>query len=303
MKIKFSVMTDLHTEFIHDAPERLSAFMRASKLEKCDFCIELGDFSPPGEIHASQKRRIKSMLDSFDLPFYHVLGNHDLDDHTKSRVLAHFGMDKAYYSFDAGQTHFVVLDACCFFDNGEAFDYDNGNYRHVKGSAPCIPQDQLDWLALDLAGTKYKSVIFSHQSLIESRSSISNADELRAVLSSAPHGVLAAICGHEHVDRLEKREGIYYYCLNSASYYWSGSAYDHSTYGEELEREYPHLRNIFPYKAPLFAIIEINEGEMLIRGSAGEFVGATPEELHFKKFGLCDSVTATVKDHRLSIEE
>lgn len=301
MKTKFAVITDLHTEFIHDAPERLSVFLREAERTGCDFCVDLGDFSPPGDIHKDQKLAISELLREFTIPFYHLIGNHDVDDHKKEKVTGHLGLERGYYSFDTLGVHFAVLDACCFFDKGRAYDYDNGNYRAIKGAMPCIPKEQLAWLSADLESTKYPTVLFSHQSLIESRSSISNANELRSVLKKAPHGVILAVCGHEHVDRLEKKDGIYYYCLNSASYYWAGSAYRHTTYGKELERKYQHLQSIFPYREPLFAIIEIDDNEIVIRGRESEFVGATPEAMAFKKPGLCDKITAGVKNRVLPL--
>ena len=56
MKVKFGVIADLHTEFIHDAPNRLEVFLGECEREACDFCIELGDFCPPGEIHKWEKK-------------------------------------------------------------------------------------------------------------------------------------------------------------------------------------------------------------------------------------------------------
>lgn len=299
--MKFGVIADLHTEFIHDAPKRLEVFLGECEREACDFCIELGDFCPPGEIHKWEKKEIRSLLEEFDIPFYHVIGNHDTDDHKKETVVDHLGMPCSYYSFDFGGVHFAVLDACYFENEGKQISYDNGNYRNVRGATPIIPESELEWLAYDLSKAKYPSVIFSHQSLVESRSSISNAEKLREVLAKAPMGVMLAICGHEHVDRLEKKDGIYYYCLNSASYYWAGSAYSHTTYGEKIEREYRHLRSVFPYSKPLFAIVEIDDEIINIRGREGNIVGATPRELGFKKAGLVDKVTASVKDRTIRI--
>ena len=301
MNVKFGVIADLHTEFIHDAPERLERFFSECEREGCDFCVELGDFCPPGEIHAHEKRKIHALIEKFHIPFYHVIGNHDVDDHKKDTVAEHLGMSGAYYSFDFGNVHFVVLDACYFSDGERRISYNEGNYRAVKGSAPIIPDAELEWLCRDLANAEYPSVVFSHQSLIESRSSISNAEALRAVFAEAPQGVMLSVCGHEHVDRLDEKDGVYYYCLNSASYYWAGSEYSHTTYGEKIEKEYRHLRSVFPYSEPLFAIVKIGGGVIEIKGREGNIVGATPQELGFKKVGLIDKVTASVKDRTIRI--
>lgn len=304
MKVRFGVCADLHTEFIHDAPARMDCFLQAAEEAACDFCIELGDFCPPGEKNISHKEQIRARLKALPMPFYHALGNHDMDRSRKSDVLTYLGAEKGYGSFDCGGVHFAVLDACCFFDGTACRDYENGNYKYAAeaGSVSMLSPEVLTWLEKDLAAAQYPTVLFSHQSLVESRACIGNAEALRAVLRRAPHGVILAICGHEHVDRLECVEGVYYYCLNSMSYYWAGRAYDHETYGSEIEAVYPMLRQVFPYRDPLFAIVEINDGELRITGRTSEIVGATPEQMHFKKEGLVDPITASVCDRVLALD-
>ena len=298
MKVRFGVCADLHTEYIHDAPARMERFLSACEDAGCDFGIELGDFCPPGEKNISDKETIRRRLRTLAMPFYHVLGNHDMDRNRKSDVLCYLGAKNSSYSYDCGGVHFVVLDACCFATEDGCREYANGNYRYAAEgkSVSMLSSETLAWLAADLADAQYPSVLFSHQSLIESRASIGNAEELRAVLRKAPHGVILAICGHEHVDRLEEREGVHYYCLNSMSYYWAGRAYDHETFGAEHEGRCPLLRHVFPYRDPLFAIVEIDDGEIRITGRTSEIVGSTPEQMHFVKSGLVDPITASVID-------
>ena len=304
MKVRFGVCADLHTEFIHDSVARMDCFLHACEEAACDFGIELGDFCPPGEKNISHKEQIRERLATLSMPFHHVLGNHDMDRNRKSDVLAYLGERESYYSFDCGGVHFVVLDACCFADGETCRDYDNGNYKYAAEGdrVSMLSSETLDWLAKDLAVATYPTVLFSHQSLIESRASIGNAEALRAILRQAPKGVILAICGHEHVDRLERREGVYYYCLNSMSYYWAGRAYDHETFGEEAEMSHPMLRHVFPYRDPLFAIVEIEDGEIRITGRTSEIVGATPEQMNFKKAGLVDPITASVIDRVLALD-
>ena len=303
MKVRFGVCADLHTEYIHDSVARMDCFLHACEEAACDFGIELGDFCPPGEKNISHKEQIRERLATLSMPFYHVLGNHDMDRNRKSDVLAYLGAGKAYHSFDCGGVHFVALDACCFFDGARCCDYDNGNYKYAAEGdrVSMLSSEALDWLAKDLAEASYPTVLFSHQSLVESRACIGNAEALRAILRQAPKGVILAICGHEHVDRLEQCEGVYYYCLNSMSYYWAGRAYDHETFGEEAEASYPMLRHVFPYRDPLFAIVEIEDGEIRITGRTSEIVGATPEQMNFKKPGLVDPITASIADRTLKL--
>lgn len=75
-----------------------------------------------------------------ELPFFQVIGNHDLDfegatDAASARTFrSHFG--PTYYAFDRGLVHYVVLDDV-FWSGQEYFGY--------------LDDDQLGWLAQDLA--------------------------------------------------------------------------------------------------------------------------------------------------------
>lgn len=300
MNVRFGIIADLHAEFIPDAPHRMEVFLQECRQKACDFIVELGDFCPPGPVNQTKKNQLYALLKNVPIPFYHIIGNHDTDSHSKEELLKHWNMPAPYYSFDFGGVHFAVLDACWFSKDGQQLSYDNGNYKSA-GAKTVLPDKELSWLKQDLACAKYPTVIFSHPSLVESRASITNAAKVRKVFSQAPLGVMLCVCGHEHVDRITQKDGVYYYCLNSASYYWAGSAFKHSTYGQEIEQTYPQIKNVFPYSDPLFAIIEINTDAVKIFGRSGHIVGPTPAELHFQKEGLCDPVTPSVSDRVLSL--
>lgn len=312
-KVAFGICADLHTDFIHDSVERMKIFLEKCREYQVDFCVELGDFCQPGTLNEKEKQEILGMLEVSGLSCFHVLGNHDMDEFSKEQVLEYLGglgkwrdwsdaaRSESHASFDCGGIHFVLLDANYYRVGEEYFPYDHGNYKLAPPEAqvPVLPPSELVWLEEDLAQTSYPTVVFSHQSLIESRTGIRNPEDFRKVIRKAPAGVCLAVCGHEHVDRLECKEGVWYYCLNSMSYYWAGGNFDHSTYGEEIEADHPLLRCVFPYKDPLFCIVEIDAEGIQIRGTASEIVGAAPEELAFRKQGLVDPVTASVQDRRL----
>ena len=301
MQVRFGIMADAHIEFMHDGAERIRAFLDACLEEKCDFFVDLGDFLPPGEMNAEEKEKILRMLREFPLPRYHVLGNHDTDENEKADVLSYLSAQDGARSFDVGGVHFVLLDACFFRENGREIAYENGNYKRTEGEVPVLPKTELDFLRADLAAAKHPTVIFSHQSLIESRTGIKNPEAFRSAIADAKNGVLLSVCGHEHVDRLEKRDGTYYLCLNSMSYYWAGERYDHETYGRTIEEKHPLLRYVFPYRDPLFAIVEITDAAITVTGRSSTIVGTAPEALNFQKKGLTDKVTASVKNRRLPL--
>lgn len=305
MKTSFGICADLHTDFIHDGPERVKKFIKQCDRSDVDFYVQLGDFCTPGELRQDDNRAILGMLQNCSKPFYHILGNHDMDANSKEDVLAYLGQKQANFSFDCGEVHFVVLDASYYKSGEQYYSYDHGNYKKDTKNAevPVVPPKVLAWLKDDLANAKYPSVIFSHQSLIESRTGIRNCDEFRQAIADAPKGVLMAMCGHEHVDRAEYKDGVWYVCLNSMSYYWAGEAYDHTTYGEIVEKECPLLRFVFPYREPLFATVTIDNDSIYISGTESEIVGMLPEKMSFKKEGFNEKITAVIQNRKLSLQK
>ena len=302
--MKFGIFADSHIDYIHDGVSRVGKFYDAARENGVDFCIQLGDFCSPYENKLEIKKAALALVNSQPMPTYHVLGNHDMDNNSKSEVLSFIGQGSAYGSFDLGGVHFIYLDASYYREGGEEISYDRGNYKKAADTdLPLLPKAELEWLARDLESAEYPSVIFTHQSLIESRAGIINAEDFRKVIRKAPCGVLACICGHEHVDRIEEKEGVIYYCLNSMSYYWAGSAYTHSPYGEKIEAEFPLLKYVFPYEEPLFAIIEITDEEIRICGRETEIVGIKPHEVDFKKAGLVDPVESLIRSRIIRREK
>jgi len=87
-------------------------------------------------LYPEYERAVRDMA----VPFFQVLGNHDLvqtsatDEGAAVTFGRHFG--PTYYSFDRGEVHYVVLD--------DVFWYGAGYIGHVE-------QRQLSWLAADLA--------------------------------------------------------------------------------------------------------------------------------------------------------
>ena len=73
------------------------------------------------------------------MPFFQVVGNHDLDfgpsdDGSVQTFCRHFGPN--YYAFDRGEVHYIVLDNV---------------FWHGEGYIGYVTDDQLNWLAQDLA--------------------------------------------------------------------------------------------------------------------------------------------------------
>ena len=308
-KVKFGMFTDLHVDIMHDTEDRLREALEAMSSEGVDFVIQLGDFCYPDEgkkcickpenlpvnlknaleqPSLSDKDDIRGLYRNFEKPSYHVIGNHDCDMCSKRQVLDYHGVEgEAYYSFDVGDFHFVVLDANYFMEDGEYFSYENGNYFDKSPgkirTLPYLSQKELDWLKSDLDSTDKKTVIFSHQSLREKAfRSILNAKDFRAIIKSCKSRVVACFSGHTHLDGAALEDGVWYMHVNSMSNHWLGESYPSlGRYGSEIDEKYPDIRHVAPYSKPLFAIIEIDKDGAKIKGREAEIVGRTPEELGF----------------------
>jgi Icc-related predicted phosphoesterase len=105
------------------------------------------------------------------IPFYQVLGNHDVevlaqsDESSAQTFMRYFGPN--YYSFHRGRIHYVVLDDV---------------FWHGGGYLGYVGQEQLDWLAADLAFIERGSTVvvlthippYSSQNERENKGSVNN---------------------------------------------------------------------------------------------------------------------------------
>lgn len=303
--VTFGIMADLHVDIIPDPQQRLEAFLEACRRADVDFIIQLGDFCYPEDRKVicapenmpvnirnalsyptwADKDAIISLYRNFEKPAFHVLGNHDCDMCAKEAVLRYYGVEqKAYYSFDMGGFHFVVLDPNYYLWEGEYRSFENGNYFDATGHTPpllpFLPPEQLEWLKTDLARTQYPAVLFSHQRLTPDPAAIVNAEALAPILKNAPNGVVLAVNGHEHIDNAALVEGIWFWNLNSIGNHWLGDDFTSpGRFGPEIDEKYPNIRYVAPYSQPLFAIVTLEKAGAHIRGTSAEFVGPSPEDL------------------------
>ena len=277
--VRFAVCTDVHQDLIHDASDRMSRFVEIADKENVDFIIQLGDFCLPFEKNEPFLR----IWNSFDGPKYHVLGNHDMDVSPKIFTEGFLGMEKAYYSFDQGDFHFIVLDPNYFKKDEKLFPYSAGNYFADSISRAWIPPFQLEWLKNELLESEKPTIIFSHQSL-EHWGGVKNRDELRTIFNEAnseKKKVIACICGHDHLDRYAEIEGVHYIGINSISNAWVGEKFKYSgRFPKSIEEKYPNLKYTLPYRDPVFAIIGLNSnGTIKIKGVQSTFIKPGPGEL------------------------
>ena len=171
--LRFGIVTDLHYADKPPSGSRMYG-LALGKLDECiasmhaqsaGFLIELGDFKDQGSTPdetITYLRSVERVFQTFRGPRYHVLGNHDVDSISKEQfqeVVSNTGIagPHTWYSFAAGNWHFVVLDAN-FTSDGTAYSRGNFDWRDAY-----VPQAELDWLATDLERARKPTVVFVHQ--------------------------------------------------------------------------------------------------------------------------------------------
>ena len=293
--VKFAVITDLHSDIMHDARERLETFLDAAKKEKVDFIINLGDFAEVKE----KNRPMVELWNSFPGNKYFALGNHDHECSTKEEYMKFVEMDRNYYSFDKGGIHFIVLDPNFLCIDGEYLPYDKGNFYKERSKRAHIDLEQAKWLKHDLRNTDKRCVVFSHQSL---ENTVSNRTEIRAILEAEnQHAgyqkVVAAFSGHSHTNYEKKINGIAYIQINSASNHWLGHRFEcASRFDEQINKDYPLIKFVAPYRDCLYAIVKINKHQLKLKGRSSSFIKPTPSEMKVPQNYGNVPVVAYIKD-------
>jgi hypothetical protein len=223
--VRFGLVTDAHyadanpagTRFYRESLAKMREAVEHLRAEHVDFLVELGDLKDmaAGEPEAQTQSHlvaIEAELQKFGRPTYHVLGNHDMDNISKSQalgIMSNTGIshDRGYYSFVQAGVHFIVLDAC-YLRNGRDYDHGNFDWRET-----CIPPAEIAWLERELAAAKEPVIVLAHQRLDGSGDTdINNSAEVRALLERSGK-TLAVFTGHEHAGGYRLINGIHYYTL------------------------------------------------------------------------------------------
>lgn len=123
------------------------SFIQSKKQEEV-FGIDCGDLvGDKPELYPSYI----SSLDRLDIPFYRVIGNHDMKLYGRSHETSYQTFEKlfgpSYYSFNKGKAHYIVLNDVFYL----ARDYFYAGYLDEK---------QLAWLEKDLSYVEKGSLIF-----------------------------------------------------------------------------------------------------------------------------------------------
>ncbi len=172
-----------------------------------DLVIDLGDLisEENPDVDVALYKKIVSLFGN-SKPVKFVLGNHEVRNVTKDPLLQVIGEEKAYYSFDIGGYHHIILDS----------------FRNSR-QEPCrIDSEQINWLKNDLEKTTFSSIVYCHYVLddqsIENnyyfknkpdRAFIQNKEEVRKIFEDSKK-VVAVFSGHLHFYNQEKINNILY---------------------------------------------------------------------------------------------
>lgn len=214
-----------------------------------DFTIMMGDFCS-GRNCAKQLRRWKSAASPLFPDIYGVRGNHDLvsPDIWQSIFNPPANGPSGYigwtYSFDYGNSHFIVLDT-------------SRVYQHL------INSNQRDWLEQDLAAnTKENVFVFFHEPAFPVGHKIGksldadpgNRNALWEILDS--YNVTAVFSGHEHIySRKKINSSVFSGAENSIYQFIVGNtdSYSHSKPRRSVE---------YYYRQKSYLITEVSGGQI-----------------------------------------
>ena len=219
-RLKIGLITDLHhadkppagTRHYQETLGKLDEAAYRFEKEEINFVVELGDLIDEADTVNSELRYLKDVNREFSViskDRHCVLGNHCVTTLNKDEFLGGVEQKKSYYSFDRGNFHFLVLDACFRIDGTP---YGRKNFDWKESSIPAL---ELEWLQTDLKSTKKKTIVFVHHRLdVVSNFGIKNAAEVRKLLENSGK-VLAVFQGHSHDNDLKDMGGIHYCTLRA----------------------------------------------------------------------------------------
>lgn len=191
---------------------------------KPDICFHLGDLVQDTNDHDDDLKNIKRIweqLQGFKIPFYTLIGNHDLKMmNSRNEVLDILGYKDATFSIDLNGYHFIILGT----DVKKGIDSERGGIFKTQ----CIPDKDIEWLKKDLEDNKNsKIIILSHFGIAEDdmkgnfwfeeepeSALLKNRIEVKNVLNKYSN-ILAVFCGHQHWTKKIIENNIPYYMVGS----------------------------------------------------------------------------------------
>ncbi len=238
-ELTIGLITDVHyadkppagNRYYRDSIDKIRKAVEEFNRIPVTFTAELGDFIDAAESVKEELGYLETIdkeYNNFEGEHHYVLGNHCVWSLTKSQFLQTVNQPRSYYSFDHGNFHFVVLDACF---RSDGIPYGNKNFEWTDTE---IPEEEQTWLKNDLDSTSKKTIAFVHQRLdVEGHYGIKSAQAVRKILEQSGK-VIAVFQGHYHKNDYKEINGIHY-CTFAAK-----------VEGEGTENNAFAVVNIFP---------------------------------------------------------
>jgi predicted phosphodiesterase len=185
------------------------------------FVVQLGDLIDKDYISYDT---ILPILKNLDVPYYHVIGNHDFSiaDTLKDNLIEKLNLRSRYYDFTVKDYRFIILDGNdisfhAYPKETDAYKDAVAFYRKNDIDSPewngAIGKKQLAWLRslLDKAtNTNEKVILMCHFPVYpEDQHNLWNAQEILELLESYSC-VKAYLNGHNHQGNYGFRKGIHY---------------------------------------------------------------------------------------------
>lgn len=220
-EVIFAILSDPHigsgetvnTNKMYNYNQEILAWMieEINSRSDIDFVLVLGDITKDSE--PINHIRAKDLLDTLNVPYYVLPGNHDVD---KTSIKNELGIEsfvqiyqghgytdnRSYYSLDpAPGVHLVSLDSAS----------DPSLADKWSGS---LSEEQINWLEEDLSQNADKTVIvMAHHALInhtgknDSNWYIDNREQVKEIMKN--HGAKVIFTGHLHTTNIAEENGIY----------------------------------------------------------------------------------------------
>lgn len=182
----------------------------------------MGDFIEDTNNHDQDIKNFKAIYNKFKsikVPFYSVLGNHDLRSMTSRDEMEKVIGRYSTFSINVKGYHLVFLGLDVKNDLGT----DEGGILKTQ----FISQKDLEWLKRDLQENKLPCIIFNHFGIAEDNMEgnwwfencaesalLANRKEVKEILKKS-NNVLGVFSGYQHWTKKLQEENINYYIIGS----------------------------------------------------------------------------------------
>lgn len=177
------------------------------KKQGADIAVCLGDLVHFHNGFDESKRhleKISALINSYDIPVYHCMGNHDSEIVSGKDFAEISGFNVAPCVRENDENKLIFLDAS-YTPDSKPF-----GRGHVDWTLSYVPESELAWLEKELETDK-KCFVFIHQcldTLVDGQHIVVNADEVNELIKK--HGIAHVFQGHYHYGAENSINGIPY---------------------------------------------------------------------------------------------